>query len=90
MKQQKIKFEMSYLAAIVDARIGRERLASIMSICEGRIDSMLCGKVALSMDEMLALARILQLDREQFERCFFSTKSSENLNSYKNKYEVRE
>ena len=90
MKQQKIKFDMSYLAAIVDTYIGRERLAQMMSVCEGRIDSMLCGEVALGIDEMLSLARMLRLDNEQFERCFFSALSSENLNFCKNKHEVRE
>ena len=90
MKQKKIEFDMSYLRSIVDTNLEREKLACAMGIGEGRLSDLLGGRCVFKMDEMMCCAVLLGLDREEFERCFFSVKSSENLNFYKNKYEVIE
>ncbi len=90
MKREGIEFDMSYLRGIVDKTIGRKRLARAMRVSEGRLAELLCGRSSFKMDEMMSCALLLRLEGEEFERCFFSVKGSENLNSDKNKHEVRE
>ncbi len=90
MKRENIEFDMSYLRSIVDKKIGREQLARVMGVSEGRLSELLGGRCAFRMDEMMSCVLLLGLEREEFERCFFSAKSSGNLNSDKNKHEVRE
>ena len=82
MKQGSIEFDMSYLRGIVDRKIGRERLAGEMGVSEGRLSELLAGRCAFRMNEMMSCVLLLRLDSEEFERCFFNVKSSENLNSY--------
>lgn len=88
MKQKYIEFDMSYLRSIVDTKIGREMLASLMGVSDGHLSELLYGRCAFRIDEMMSCVALLGLDSEEFERCFFSAKSSENLNFAKNKNEV--
>ena len=69
-----------YLRELIDASFDRAELAAAVGVSEGRLATLLSGGGEFRYSEMLAFAKVLELNSKEFERCFFMPESSENLN----------
>ena len=73
-------FDTSFLRALAIERGFGEELSIKCGISRDKLDKILSGKAEIKYSDMFIIACELRLTAEEFERCFFMPKSSENLN----------
>lgn len=80
MKDNREGLDRHYLREIINARASRKEVLHMLGVSKSRLERLLDGNAEFSLSEMLRCAAILELNECEFSRCFFTAKSSENLN----------
>ncbi len=73
-------FDRRFLRELIDERCCAAGLAAEMGHSEAAFSHLLYGEREFKQDEMLCIAEYLELSEDGFTRCFFTPKSSEELN----------
>ena len=76
----RFEFDAEYLKELIAKKCGTYRLSEKLGISYSKFEDIIFGTKELRYSEMIAIGHILCLTAEEFDRCFFMPKSSENLN----------
>lgn len=73
-------FDRSFLSELIAERRCETELATEIGLSEAAFLQLLHGEREFKQDEMICIAEYLELNENEFTRCFFTPKSSEMLN----------